>query len=136
MVRSIDTKQPLVVQAEVQKVYDAMFPQGNGRFVPSVFGWVVACFEGKYRDYQPIDARYHDLEHTLQGTLCMARLLYGRFKADGEPRIHQRLFELGMIAILLHDTGYLKLRGDNVGTGAKYTLTHVDRSVEFAAMLM
>ena len=25
------------------------------------------CFEGRYQDYQPIDAHYHDLEHTLQG---------------------------------------------------------------------
>ena len=48
----------------------------------------------------------------------------------------QRMFELGMLAILMHDTGYLKRKGDMEGTGAKYTLTHVDRSMEFAAELM
>lgn len=136
MLPSIDTKQPLAVQGEVQRIYEAMFPKGNRDFVPSVFAWVRSCFEGQYRDYQAIDARYHDLEHTLQGTLCMARLLFGRLKANAQPVVDQRMFELGLIAILLHDTGYLKRRGDNTGTGAKYTLTHVDRSIEFAAMLM
>src|SRR4051812_30128703 len=98
----IDTKQPLAVQAEVQRVYLAMFPEGNRAFVSTVFDWVIECFAGKYRDYQPIDARYHDLEHTLQGTLCMARLLFGRHKAGAQPALDQRLFELGLIAILLH----------------------------------
>jgi hypothetical protein len=136
MLASVDTKQPLAVQAEVQKAYDAMFPHGNRGFVAQVFGWVTLCFLGQYRDYLPIDARYHDLEHTLQGTLCMARLLQGRFNAKAQPPIDQRMFELGLIAILLHDTGYLKTRGDFDGTGAKYTLTHVDRSIDFAAKLM
>ncbi len=38
--------------------------------------------------------------------------------------------------MLLHDTGYLKKQGDKDGTGAKYTLTHVDRSIEFAGEVM
>ena len=35
--------------------------------------------------------------------------------------------------MLLHDAGYLRLRSDNVGTGAKYTFCHVLRSCAFAA---
>jgi hypothetical protein len=46
------------------------------------------------------------------------------------------MFELGILAILLHDTGYLKKRNDIEGTGAKYTATHVFRSAEFAAELL
>jgi len=41
-----------------------------------------------------------------------------------------------VLAILLHDTGYLKKRDDTDGTGAKYTVTHVHRSGEFAAQLL
>jgi hypothetical protein len=48
----------------------------------------------------------------------------------------QRHFELGILAILLHDTGYLKTRDDTTGTGAKYTFVHVQRSAEFAAQLL
>jgi len=92
----------------------------------------VDIFAGRYGDYLPIDALYHDLEHTLQGTLCMARLLHCRQQAEGRPALTQRMFELGLFAILLHDTGYLKKGGDSEGTGAKYTFTHVARSVSFA----
>ncbi|MBU6399579.1 MAG: hypothetical protein KGS61_04625, partial [Verrucomicrobia bacterium] len=49
------------------------------------------------------------------------------------PALSQRMFELGLLAILFHDTGYLKKRQDTQGTGAKYTLIHVHRSTEFAA---
>lgn len=101
-----------------------------------MFRWATGWFEGTYLDYQRIDAHYHDLEHTLQGVLCMARLLRGRQAQRAEPLLTRRMFELGILAILLHDTGYLKRRGDTDGTGAKYTLTHVDRSIEFAGELM
>lgn len=113
-----------------------MFPQGNTEYIPTIFRRVVSWFSGKHRDYLPIDAHYHDLEHTLQGTLCMARLLRRRAAHGDQPRIPQRTFELGMLAMLTHDTGYLKRRGDPGGTGAKYTLIHVDRSIEFAGELM
>src|SRR5690606_10931 len=46
------------------------------------------------------------------------------------------MVELGLLAILMHDTGYLKRRDDTGGTGAKYTLIHVERSMEFAAELL
>jgi len=113
-----------------------MFPGGDRLFVPRVFGWMLDCFSGSYRDYQAVDARYHDFEHTLQGTLCMARLLRGRHSVGAEPRLTQRMVELGILAILLHDTGYLKRRDDVDGTGAKYTVIHVTRSADFAAQLL
>lgn len=127
------TKNPAAVESEVRSAYQACFPAGDNRFVARVFGWAVECFTGHHRDYQAIDAPYHDFEHTLQGTLCMARLLAGRHLAGAQPPVSEHYFQLGIIAILLHDTGYLKRRGDIEGTGAKYTITHVSRSTEFAA---
>ncbi len=132
----VATKNPTAVEVEVRRAYLAVHPSGDKMFVPQIFGWVVDCFTGQYDDYQPIDARYHDLEHTLQGTLCMARLLHGRHEAGARPQLTERYFELGLLAILLHDTGYLKRNGDNEGTGAKYTVTHVRRSADFAAELL
>jgi hypothetical protein len=130
------TKDPTAVEVEVQAAYLTMFPRGDRMFVPRIFGWAIECFTGNYKDYQAVDALYHDFEHTLQGALCMARLLHKRNEAGAPPHLSPHLFQLGMLAILLHDTGYLKKRGDNEGTGAKYTVTHVDRSADFAAQLM
>jgi hypothetical protein len=66
----------------------------------------------------------------------MSQLLWNRHRTGAEPRLTRRMFELGMLAILMHDTGYLKRKEDTEGTGAKYTLTHVDRSIQFAGELM
>jgi hypothetical protein len=131
-----DTKSPGSVEAAVASIYREMFRGREHDFVAKAFGWAVDAFEGRYRDYQPIDASYHDLEHTLQGTLCYAQILQGRQRAGATPVVPQRMFELGLLAILLHDTGYLKVRGDNEGTGAKYTLIHVSRSANFAQQLL
>jgi hypothetical protein len=136
MQETINTRDPSSVEGEVQRAYTEMFPHGDPDFIPTIFRRAVSWFSGNYRDYQPIDAHYHDLEHTLQGITCMARLLRRRQFLGLQPQLSQRLFELGMLAMLLHDTGYIKKRGDSIGTGAKYTLTHVDRSIEFAGELM
>ena len=130
------TKDPTAVQVEVQGACRMMFPDADLLFVSRAFGWAIECFTGNYQDYQAVDTRYHDFEHTLQGTLCLARLLRGRHAAGAQPQLTQRMFQLSLVAILLHDTGYLKKRGDTEGTGAKYTVTHVARSAEFAAQLL
>lgn len=136
MLRVVDTKDPAAVEYEVQSIYRSMFPNADRLIVPRAFGWAIDCFTGKYEDYQSIDAHYHDFEHTLQGTLCMMRLLQGRHRAGVAPVLTRGMFELGMLAILLHDTGYLKKKDDPEGTGAKYTLFHVARSAEFAEHLL
>jgi hypothetical protein len=136
MLEAVNTSDPQCVQVEVQAAYAEMFPQGDRDFIPKIFGWAADWFSGQYRDYQAIDAHYHDLEHTMQGILCMARLLRRRHRQPSEPRLTPRMMELGLLAMLTHDTGYLKKRDDTEGTGAKYTLIHVDRSIAFAGELM
>jgi hypothetical protein len=136
MNQAVSTKDPTAVAKEVQASYLAMFPQGDRMFVPNAFGSAAECFTGRYADYQAVDTDYHDFEHTLQGALCMVRILHGRQMATVQPALTERIFQLGLLAILLHDTGYLKKRDDMEGTGAKYTATHVNRSTEFAARFL
>jgi hypothetical protein len=136
MFPAVDTKDPAAVLSEVEAIFAAMFPKGDAGFPSKAFKWALDAFNGNYDNYQPIDARYHDLEHTMQGTLCFARLLQGYDRTGVEPQLTEGMVQLGLLAILLHDTGYLKTRGDNEGTGAKYTLIHVNRSCDFAAKLL
>jgi hypothetical protein len=132
----VDTKDPRAVEHAVLELHGKMFGREAAPAMQQAFGWARDCFEGRYPGYQAIDARYHDFEHTLQGTLCLARLLWGYFRAGHSPVLTQRDFELAILAVLLHDTGYLKPTGDHEGTGAKFTLVHVSRSAEFAAELL
>jgi hypothetical protein len=136
MFSDIDTRELQAVEREVLSIYISLFPAGNSQFVHRAFGWAEECFGGRYDNYQQIDVLYHDLEHTLQGTLCLTRLIAGYKTAGEQPELSQRTFELALLAILFHDTGYLKAVGDNKGTGAKYTLTHVSRSAEFAGRFL
>ena len=136
MFPAIDTKDPVAVLDEVQTIYSGIFPKGDVGFVGKAFQWALDSFRGNYDNYLPIDARYHDLEHTMQGTLCFARLLQGYNRTRVEPQLTEAMAQLGLLAILLHDTGYLKTRDDIEGTGAKYTLIHVNRSCDFASKLL
>jgi hypothetical protein len=132
MFAHVDTRKPHEVEAQVRSIYQGLFPGGEVALVARAFAWADQCFAGGFADYQPIDASYHDFEHTLQGTLCLARLLHGRHAAGAKPGVTPPAFELALLAILFHDTGYLKKRGDTEGTGAKYTVTHVARGADFA----
>lgn len=136
MFRPVSTKDPGAVQQEVQRIFLDMFPEEDPRLMSRIFTWAIECFTGKHQDYQAVDARYHDLEHTMQGTLCLARVLRGRHAAGAQPPLSAHMFQLALVAILFHDTGYLKRRDDPQGTGAKYTVTHVHRSAEFAAAIL
>jgi hypothetical protein len=132
----VNTRDARAVQAAVRDIYRATFPGGDAEALGRAFAWAEECFEGRHPGYQAIDARYHDFEHTLQGTLCLARLLGGWRAAGATPALTDEGFRLAIIAVLLHDTGYLKRDDDRAGSGAKYTLTHVARSAEFAAVLL
>jgi hypothetical protein len=74
---------------------------------------------------------YHDIQHVLDVTLAMARLLHGYQRAGREP-LDARLFTLGVILALYHDCGYIRHRNDSRhANGREYTLTHVSRGARY-----
>ena len=129
----VDTKNAPAVAARVKAQFAALYPINSSAWIERLFTDVEALFTGRHPDYSAIDLRYHDLEHTLQATLCLGDLLEGCQRSNDAPKITARQFELGIAAVMLHDAGYLKLRRDAKGTGAKYTFCHVLRSCAFAA---
>jgi hypothetical protein len=129
---NIDTKSVPAVAEVVRKTARELFPNGSSAWIDVLFADVEALFTGRHPDYRANDLRYHDLEHTLQVALCFTRLVAGRQRAGFTPILTARQFELGVAAALLHDSGYLKLRSDAQGTGAKYTYVHVLRSCALA----
>ena len=133
MLPPVDTKNPAAVAALVREIFRKHFSGKTVTMLDRAFTEVQLLFAGKQPDYQANDLRYHDLEHTLQATVCLTLLLDGAQGSGEIEKLTPRQFELAIIAALLHDTGYLKVRSDTSGTGAKYTLTHVLRSCAFAA---
>ena len=127
---SIETKDPNGTNKEVRKIYEKLFGQDMFDEVEYTLNDVAKLFDGKYAGYQKCDTLYHDLEHTLQAYLAMARILDGLVR-ENPAKITKEIAALGLISALGHDTGFIKETGDNDGSGAKYSLTHVSRSNEF-----
>ena len=139
-IRTTDLQQ---VAGEVQRVYRGLYngtPSGASA-TPS--GAIAHAFEdlgrlyrGEHPDYQPCDTAYHDVQHVLDVTLAMARLMDGyersrevtHSRVGDAPALPAICFSLGVVTALFHDFGYLRRRGDRRHRyGAEYTLTHVTR---------
>jgi len=120
---------PHAVFAELRHIISLVNGHFDGTALEQVFQDVVKLFQGEYPGYQQCNTWYHDLKHTTDCLLAMGRLLHGAC-LNGRS-IPVRDMALGLIAALLHDTGYLQTDDDLEGTGAKYTLVHVQRSVAF-----
>lgn len=128
----INTKDPAAVADAVRRVFADLGAQDSWPLIDRVFTDVTRMFWGHYPGFRAIDMRYHDFEHTLQATVCLVHIMEGRHHAGAQPALTRRDMELGLIAAMMHDSGYLKSTDDAEGTGAKYTLVHVQRSCEFA----
>lgn len=133
MLPPVDTKNTAAVALLARQTFLRLFPTASPTLLDRAFRDIELLFSGRHPDYRAIDLRYHDLEHTLQATVCLIQLLEGAQLSGENGQLTSRQFELAVAAALLHDSGYLKARSDSSGTGAKYTLTHVLRSCAFAA---
>jgi hypothetical protein len=96
---------------------------------------IVNLFNGKYKGYRASNAKYHNLEHTCSVVMSTARLLHGCI-VNKFAVINETNFTLGIISAYFHDTGMIQEEGDTVGTGAKYTIGHEQRSINFMTKYM
>ena len=97
--------------------------------IKSVFDDVVILFRGDYPGYSSIRTLYHDMPHTLDVFLCAVRLTHG-VQLSG-VHLSDDEITLVMMAALMHDIGYSHQSGEERGTGAQYTRTHVIRGIDF-----
>lgn len=128
----VNTKAPAAVCAYAQGIFAELGWAESAPLVDRLFGDVTRMFAGQYSGYRGIDMSYHDYEHTLQATVCLLGLIKGRHLNHATPAFNRRDAELSLMAVLLHDSGFLKQADDTAGTGAKYTLIHERRSCQFA----
>jgi hypothetical protein len=130
---SIRTTDPVAVGAEVVRLFNGLYGPAPAQPLERAFADAAALYRGEHADYHPCDTEYHDIQHVLDVTLAMARLLDGYERArTGEAPLGHEVFTIGILAALFHDFGYLRHRNDHRHRyGAEYTLTHVSRGAEF-----
>ena len=91
-------------------------------------------FTGRFPGYKGCDTTYHDMQHTLDMTLALARLAVG-YERSVEPadRLGAGRAQMAVITSLFHDSGYIRheVRDRDFSNGAEFTLYHVSRSADF-----
>ena len=129
----INMTDPVCVKLEITRIYRALHGRPEPTALDHAFDDVVRLYRGEYPGYLKCDTDYHDLQHIMDVSLAMTRLLDGYERGRGEgPAIGERLFQLGVICALYHDVGYLRRIGDRKHRrGAEYTAIHVTRGGRF-----
>ena len=129
----INVEDPDRVRDAVLALFAARYPGADLTPLRRAFEDTKSLFQGTFPGYLPCDTLYHDLRHTLDMTLAMARLLDGHDRSHAEAdRIGAHRAMLGTVVALLHDSGYLKRASEaHVENGAVFTKIHVSRSADF-----
>jgi HD superfamily phosphodiesterase len=126
----LDTRSNSALLAEISETARMVAADFDLNQFISVYDDIAAIYQGHCPGYKACNTDYHDLNHVLQVTLATASIAHGTHVAG---RLLDR-YDLLLLLVLamLHDTGYIQSSSDEQGTGAKYTLVHVDRSIDFA----
>ena len=125
----VDTSQPSAVLEEVKANFVHHYPVSEFAHVREAFNVFNALYEGGYPGYGKCNTKYHDKLHTTDALLAISRLMDGYNIRNKKFSVSAA--RIALIATMFHDSGYIQKRSDHKGTGAKFTLNHVERSIEF-----
>ena len=124
------------VAGAVDRILEDCFGVGSfdGELLHASFALVGRLFAGEHPGYLVCDMPYHDLRHSLDTALVMARLIAGYQGAHGvsSDALKPDHGLLGVLLGLLHDTGYIRKTSEAALCGPQLTADHETRSAEFA----
>src|SRR4051812_39059318 len=121
------------VNDEIDRIFLELYPEGSTRTLDRAFADAALMYRGELPGFLSCDTAYHDIQHVLDVTLAMARLIDGYERSRvGSQSLGQRLFELGVITALFHDCGYIRRDEEaHRSNGAEFTVIHVSRGADF-----
>jgi hypothetical protein len=131
---TVQVSSPRKVRAAVIEILSALYPQRSFDAIWLAFHDFERMFRGAHPDYHAVDTSYHDMQHTLDMTLALARLIAGHeASVEHRDRLGADRAELAIVSALFHDSGYLrhKEHDRHAVNGAVFTRTHVSRSGRF-----
>ena len=120
-----------VTEASCHALHGAFGALGAGEdFLRQGFKDLQNAFWGKYPGLLHCDTPYHDLRHSLDTALVVARLASG-WKKDGRPDLDKDGAVLAVLLGLFHDIGFIRRTGEDHLLGAQLLREHEERSVYF-----
>jgi hypothetical protein len=129
MANLVKMESPQAVLDEAIRLVTRFSAGSDPLAIRSAFDQTVSLYQGDWEHTKGCNTDYHDLKHVTDCFLAMVRLFHGA--SETGIYFSPRQVQQGVVAALLHDTGYLQNSDDTVGTGAKYTACHVRRSMDF-----
>jgi len=121
----------------VDRVLENCFGAGSfdSELLHASFTLVGRLFAGEHPGYLPCDMPYHDLRHSLDTSLVMARLIagYQTEHSVSSDALRPDYGLLGILLGLLHDTGYIRKSSEAALCGPQLMAEHEARSAQFAA---
>jgi len=131
---TVQVSNPVAVRNAVQEIFAKAFPGMSFDKLWLAFYDFERLFTGRYPGYKGCDTTYHDMQHTLDMTLALARLVAG-YERSVEPadRLGAARAQMAVVTSLFHDSGYIRheIRDKDFSNGAEFTLYHVSRSADF-----
>ena len=130
---TINVTQPLDVCESVIAIFSVRYPHDDFSVIKTLYKDFASLYQGLYPGYNACETPYHDMQHVLDVSLAMARLLDGYDKAhEVDGFLGAELAVVGMAVALFHDSGYIRTKDDiETHHGAEYTKVHVSRSATF-----
>jgi hypothetical protein len=132
---TVQVSSPAAVRKAVLQLYSDTWPGAPRGQLETALHDFERLFTGQTPGYLGVDTVYHDLQHSQDVVLAMARLMagYERGHPDG-PRIGAERGLMGMVTALFHDSGYIRETGESaIPNGAVFTRNHVTRSARYLA---
>jgi len=126
----VQVSDPASVSAAVQALYSDLYPRGSLKPLHTAFADFARMYRGEDPRFHGCETTYHDMQHSLDVTLALARHMDGHERAQPpSKRLGAKRAMVGIVSALYHDVGYLRSTRDRHHRhGAEYTLTHVTRS--------
>ncbi len=136
---SVQVSNPVAVRNAVHELFRETFPGTSFDKLWLAFYDFERLFTGRYPGYLGCDTTYHDVQHTLDMTLTLARLIVG-YERSVEPgeRLGARRALMAIVTALYHDSGYIRHeeRDQDFSNGAEFTMYHVSRSADYLRRYM
>ena len=131
---TVQVSSPAAVRRAVQSLFADAFPGAPFDRLWLAFYDFERLYDGRFPGYHGCDTTYHDIQHSLDMTLAMARLIVGREQSvEPAERLGARRAQMAIVTSLFHDAGYIRHedRDREFRNGAEFTLQHVSRSADF-----
>jgi hypothetical protein len=130
---TVQVSSPDAVRRAVLTLFAEQWPKQSFAQLDTAFRDFERLFTGQFPGYFGCDTVYHDMQHSLDGTLASSRIIVGHERSrPAEEQLGAERAILAIVTALFHDAGYIRRKDDaEQRNGAEFTLNHVSRSARF-----